>query len=188
MPEMRLKAFRTGARVLPLDGVMRTNKIGLSALILILGVTLQGTPAEAPGDMAAAVRQRDAAFWKAYNACDVKAMSEFFTEDVEFYHDRGGTTLGHPAFVAALRDDLCGSRDSTLRREAVAGTVHVFPMKKNDVVYGAIFSGEHVFYVKPKGKAELLDGRAKFTHLWTLKDGVWKMSRIFSYDHGPAVR
>ena len=56
------------------------------------------------------------------------------------------------------------------------------------MVYGAILSGEHVFYVRQKGKPEVLDGRAKFTHLWLLKDGVWKMSRVLSYDHGPAVR
>ena len=147
---------------------MRENAIRLSILVLALGAARPAAPAEtSPTDVAAAVRQRDGAFWKAYNACDVPAMSEFFTEDVEFYHDRGGATLGHPAFVAALQQGLCGNPDSQLRREAVDGTVHVFPMKKNDVVYGAILSGEHVFYVKQKGKAEFLDGRAKFTHLWT---------------------
>jgi ketosteroid isomerase-like protein len=168
---------------------MRKNAIRLSSLALVLGAALHTAAAEnPPTDVSAAVRQRDGAFWKAYNACDVPAMAEFFTEDVEFYHDRGGATLGHPAFVAALREGLCGNPDSTLRREAVDGTVHVFPMKKNDVVYGAILSGEHVFYVRQKGKPERLDGRAKFTHLWTVKDGVWKMSRVLSYDHGPALR
>jgi len=167
---------------------MRKNTIRLSTLTLVLGVASLGASADASGDVSAAVLQRDGTFWKAYNTCDVKAMSEFFTEDVEFYHDRGGLTLGHPALMATLRDNLCGNPDSTLRREAVEGTVHVFPMKKNDVVYGAVLSGEHVFYVKQKGKAEFLDGRAKFMDLWTLKDGVWKMSRVLSYDHGPAVR
>ena len=168
---------------------MRTHAIRRSTLILVLGAALHAAAAEnPPTDVSTAVLQRDGAFWKAYNACDVPAMAAFFTEDVEFYHDRGGPTLGHPAFVAALKEGLCGNPDSTLRREAVDGTVHVFPLKKNDVVYGAILSGEHVFYVRQKGKPELLDGRAKFTHLWLLKDGVWKMSRVLSYDHGPAVR
>jgi ketosteroid isomerase-like protein len=168
---------------------MRTNTIRLSTLVLVLGAALRAAAAENPTpDVSAAVLQRDGAFWKAYNACDVPAMAEFFTEDVEFYHDRGGLTLGHPSLVDALRQSLCGNPDSRLRREAVEGTVHVFPMKKNDVVYAAILSGEHVFYVKQKGKAEFLDGRAKFMDLWTLKDGVWKMSRVLSYDHGPAVR
>jgi hypothetical protein len=135
-----------------------------------------------------AVMARDGAFWAAYNKCDVPAMAEFFTEDVEFYHDRGGVTRGHADFVKELRDRLCGNPDSRLRREAVEGTVRLFPLKKDDVVYGAILSGEHVFYVLDKGKADRLDGRARFTDLWMLKDGVWKMSRILSFDHGPAVR
>ena len=157
-------------------------------LILVLGLALHGASADAPGDVSGAVRQRDALFWKAYNACDVKGMGEFFTEDVEFYHDRGGVTRGHASLVTTLREGLCSNPDSTLRREAVAGTVHVFPMKENDVVYGAILAGEHVFYVKQKGKPEFLDGRAKFMDLWTLEGAVWKMSRVLSYDHGPAVR
>lgn len=167
------------------------NAIRLSVLTLMLGAAaaLPSAAADAASpDVSAAVLQRDGLFWKAYNECDVKAMAGFFTEDVEFYHDRGGVTLGHPSLMDTLRQSLCGSPDSRLRREAVAGTVHVFPMKKNDVVYGAILSGEHVFYVKQKDKPEFLDGRAKFMDLWTLKDGVWKMSRILSYDHGPAVR
>ena len=167
---------------------MRKSAMRLSSLVLLLGVAVHSTAADTPGDVSGAVLQRDGLFWKAYNACDVKGMAEFFTEDVEFYHDRGGVTLGHPALVAALREGLCSNPSSTLRREAVDGTVHVFPLKKNDVVYGAILSGEHVFYVKEKGKPEFLDGRAKFTDLWMLKDGTWKMSRILSFDHGPAVR
>jgi hypothetical protein len=140
-----------------------------------------GTP-----DPSAAVLERDRLFWKAYNACDVKTMGEFFTEDVEFYHDRGGMTLGLANLVGSLRTNLCSNPDWRLRREPVEGTVRVFPLKKDNVVYGAILSGEHLFYILESGKPESLDGRARFTHLWTLKDGTWRMARVFSYDHGPA--
>ncbi len=51
-----------------------------------------------------------------------------------------------------------------------------------------MLTGEHVFYIIEKGKPEYLDGLAKFTHLWLLKDGSWKMSRILSFDHGPAIK
>jgi hypothetical protein len=43
-----------------------------------------------------------------------------------------------------------------------------------------------VFYIKEAGRDEFLDGHAKFTHVWLLKDGAWKMSRVLSYSHGPA--
>ena len=131
---------------------------------------------------------KDAAFWVAYNKCDVPAFRPMFTDDVEFYHDKSGPTVGLDNFMNALKTGLCGNPDLYLRREAVPNTVKVFPMEKTGVIYGAIISGEHVFYVNQKGKAEFLDGRAKFMQLWTVKDGVWKMSRILSYDHGPANR
>jgi hypothetical protein len=112
-------------------------------------------------------------------------MQRFFTTDVEFYHDKGGVTLGLEKLMATTKKNLCGPNDFRLRREAVPGTVKVFPLQNGEVIYGAIISGEHVFYIKEGGK-ERLDGLAKFTHLWLLNNGVWKMTRVLSYDHGPA--
>lgn len=162
----------------------------LIALLALLGAAASPVRSAdpAPDDPTRAVLEGDRVFWAAYNRCDVPAMTPFFTDDVEFYHDRGGLTAGLNDFGRALREGLCGNPNSHLRREAVEGTVHLYPLKKNGAVYGAILSGEHVFYVVDKGKPEYLDGRARFTHVWLVKDGVWKMSRILSFDHGPAVR
>ncbi len=77
---------------------------------------------------------------------------------------------------------MCGNPDWRLRREVIEGTVNVFPM--NNI--GAIISGEHVFYIQESGKSEHLDGYGKFMQLWVFKNNEWKMSRVFSYDHGPA--
>jgi hypothetical protein len=128
----------------------------------------------------------DSLFWTAYNNCDIEKMQQYFTDDVEFYHDKGGLTLGVGNLVTSLRKNLCGNGGLKLRREAVKGSIKVFPLQGSDVIYGAIISGEHVFYVLEKGKEERLDGLAKFTNVWILSGNVWKMSRIFSYDHGPA--
>lgn len=128
---------------------------------------------------------QDSLFWMAYNSCDTMQMQKFFTSDVEFYHDKGGITLGLEKLMVTTKSNLCGPNDFRLRREAVPGTVKVFPLQSADVIYGAIISGEHVFYIRQGGK-ERLDGLAKFTHLWLLKDGSWKMTRVLSYDHGPA--
>jgi hypothetical protein len=167
---------------------MKKSRIHRCALLLVLCAMGGPVSAEDGPQDAAAVLQRDSLFWKAYNVCDVKSMGEFFTEDVEFYHDRGGPSLGIASLIGETRDHLCGNPDSRLRREPVEGTVRLFPLRKANVVYGAVLAGEHVFYVLDKGKPERLDGRARFTHLWLLKDGAWRMSRILSYDHGPVVR
>jgi hypothetical protein len=138
-------------------------------------------------DPVAPVQAREDAFWKAYNACDTAAFRAFFTADVEFYHDRGGPTIGLDALDTALAKNLCGSA-SKLRREAVPETLRWSILRSGDTIYGAIVAGEHVFYVREPGKAEFLDGRARFLTLWLLKDGAWKMARLVSYDHGPATR
>jgi hypothetical protein len=132
--------------------------------------------------------QKDSLFWVAYNKCDVESRSSVLTDDVEFYHDKGGPSFGRDTLMAVIKKNLCGSGNFRLRRAAVKGTVNVFVMRANNNVYGAIISGEHVFYVNEKGKEEFLDGRARFAQLWMLKDGQWKMSRILSYDHHEAPK
>lgn len=132
------------------------------------------------------ILSKDSLFWESYNNCDTEKFKQFFTDDVEFYHDKGGLTNGLENLTASFKKNLCDNDSFGLRREAVAGTVKVFPLQKSNLIYGAIISGEHVFYVLDKNKKERLDGLAKFTHVWILKDSVWKMNRVLSYDHGPA--
>jgi hypothetical protein len=144
--------------------------------------------ADAPDPTTATVQDRERVFWSAYNDCAVASMPALIAEDVEFYHDRGGVTLGRDALVESVRKNLCSNPDYRIRREEVAGTVRVFTLKKEGVVYGAVVSGEHTFDIVEKGKPPVRDGLARFTTLWLLRDGAWRMSRVLSYDHGPAVR
>ena len=133
--------------------------------------------------LTATIIRLDSAFWKAYNNCDTAQFKNFVTDDVEFYHDKGGITTGSVALIESIDKNICGSANSHLRREAVAGTVNVYPMQNGDEIYAAVISGEHVFYMAEKGKPEYQSGAANFTHLWLLKNDVWKMSRILSYNH-----
>lgn len=137
--------------------------------------------------LAATILKRDSLFWLSYNTCDTAGNKQFFTSDVEFYHDKGGLTSGAENLSASMKKNLCGANTFRLRREAVEGSVHVFPLRNAEGIYGAILSGEHVFYIIEKEKGEHLDGRANFTHVWVRQNNVWKMSRILSYDHRPAT-
>lgn len=133
-------------------------------------------------DLSRTILRLDSLFWQAYNACDADKMETFFTEDLEFYHDKGGLTTPRSKMIESVRKGMCGNTNWRLRREAVAGSVRVFPLNN----YGAILSGEHVFYINETGKKERLDGLARFTHVWQFRNNEWKMSRVLSYDHGPA--
>src|SRR5450631_3277996 len=64
----------------------------------------------------------DSAFWNAYNHCDTAQFKNFVTDDVEFYHDKGGITTGSVALIESIDKNICGSPNSHLIREAVAGT------------------------------------------------------------------
>ncbi|MEI9920906.1 MAG: nuclear transport factor 2 family protein [Bacteroidota bacterium] len=139
-------------------------------------------------DITRLITTKDSLFWVSYNSCDTEFMKQFISDDVEFYHDKGGVTNGGENLVNTIKKNLCSNDAYRLRREAVKGTVKVFPLRDNNVVYGAIISGEHVFYILENGKPEFLDGLAKFSQLWILKNNEWKMTRILSYDHGPAVK
>ena len=154
-------------------------------VVLVLMSTAADVSARADDDPAATILALDGQFWTAYNACDVDAQRRHFADDVEFYHDKGGATFGVDPLIDTTRKNLCSGSTRT-RREAVEGTVHVFPMRRDGVLYGAILSGDHRFYVREGDHPEALTGIAKFTHLWLLNDGTWKMARVLSYDHRPA--
>lgn len=121
------------------------------------------------------VKEKDSQFWKAYNKCDVNSMVSYLTSDLEFYHDKSGLTKGLETFKKSIETGLCANGPQ-LKRVVKEGSVEIFPL--NGV--GAIIRGEHYFYIGDRA-----DGLAKFTHVWTNKNGEWKMSRVLSYDHQP---
>lgn len=142
---------------------------------------LVASQAAAQADWEAGARQADDAYWSAYNQSDPVKMNAFLADDVEFYHDRGGTLIGKKA-LSAVNDKMQTDEDK-IRRQAVPGSVKFFPMRKDDAIYGVLVTGEHQFFVTPKGKPEFAVGRAYFTQLMLLQDKSWKISRIFSYEH-----
>ena len=102
-----------------------------------------------------------------------------FTDDLEFYHDRGGVTLSKKSFLEALKNNFCNEANPKLRRELVKASMKVYPLSN----YGALQVGDHNFYITEKGKSERLSGIAKFAHLWKFENGEWKISRVLSFDH-----
>src|SRR5271168_2903670 len=50
-------------------------------------------------ELVKAITTLDAALFDAYNTCNLEKFGSFIAEDVEFYHDQGGVTLGRAALV-----------------------------------------------------------------------------------------
>ena len=120
--------------------------------------------------------------------CDTAEFRGLLADDVEFYHDKGGFNVRNADdFVAIVAKNCAERKDPKAwrsRRELVKESLHIDP----DPGHGAIEAGEHLFYER-KGLdgAEKLAGRARFAQLWVLgADGQWRLSRVFSFGHGPA--
>lgn len=76
----------------------------------------------------------------------------------------------------SIKTNLCGKR----RRDLVAGSTEVHPMDN----YGALQIGVHLFC--EAGEKPCLPGKsgaAKFIHLWHNENGIWRITRVLSYDH-----
>ncbi len=120
-----------------------------------------------------AISALDTALFDAYNKCDLVAFKNLLADDVEFYHDQGGVTLGAQALTDSVKNNICGG---DVRRDLVPGTFEAHHMKG----YGAIEIGVHRF-AHPKSNRPA--GEGKFITLWQYKDGAWKVARALSFDH-----
>ena len=157
--------------------------------LVIVGLAFNAANAQTSSDsITRVVLQKDSLFWTDYNNCGIDDMMQFVADDIEFYHDKNGILTGKENFRNTLQKNLCGNNGFRLRREAVKRSVSVFPMASRDALYGAIITGEHLFYVLENGKKERPDGIGKFMNLWILENGRWKMSRVLSYDHRPTLQ
>ncbi len=125
------------------------------------------------------IAELDKAVFDSYNTCDIELHKTFFTDDLEFYHDKAGLTLSLKRFVENTEKYICAKDRAKVRRELVTGSLKVYPMNN----YGAISIGEHRFYQTDVGQKERVTSIAKFVCLWKKVGDQWKMSRALSYDH-----
>jgi hypothetical protein len=130
----------------------------------------------APDELFRTIASLDSALFDAYNRCDLEKFATFIADDVEFYHDKTGLSRSRQSLLEALKNNICGK----VRRELIAGTLEVYPLHG----FGAVEIGVHRFCDPKLGKCGEGSGAAKFIHLWQNKDGVWKITRVISYDHG----
>ena len=152
-------------------------------LVLLSGafvpVDAQAVPSldsmKSPEEVTRVITTLDKQLFDAYNTCNIERLGTFFTDDLEFYHDKTGLAVGKQPFLDSIKKNICGK----VTRELVAGSLEVYPLHG----FGAVEIGVHRFH-HPGDDSNV--GEAKFVHLWQYKDGAWKISRVISYDHGVA--
>lgn len=114
-----------------------------------------------------------------FNTCDIKQYEVLLSDNLKFYHDKDGIS-DRTKFLRDLKNGLCKSPETRqVKRVLVKESTEIFPLYKNNVIYGAIQNGEHLFYENPENKPSA----AKFTNVWMLENGEWKLTASLSFDH-----
>jgi hypothetical protein len=122
------------------------------------------------------IKALDARLFDAYNKCDLSTLGSLVSDDLEFYHDQTGLMVGRAPFLSAIQQNICGKVQRTL----IDNTLEVYPLKN----YGAVELGIHRFH-HPNDPANV--GDAKFVMLWHNDNGVWKITRVISYQHNEGL-
>ena len=134
------------------------------------------------------IAARDAEFFQLSftGRCEFERFRSMLADDIEFYHDRGGFNARRPEDSSpspappapSATIPAPGARGASWCRKAF--------MSMRVPGWGAIETGEHLSYEREGVDGEeRLAGRAQ---LWVLGPaGPWRLSRVFSYAHGPAA-
>jgi hypothetical protein len=120
------------------------------------------------------IAHMDSVLFNAFNKRDSETLKNVFDESMEFYHDKGGLT-NYAQNMESFKNLF--TNDNGVQRKLVEGSMEVYPVKD----YGAIQVATHTFCHKENGRDDC--GTFKFLHIWQKKDGVWKLTRVASYDH-----
>ena len=147
------------------------------ALFILLPIIAAAQPLDkikSQAELDRVILALDKAVFDAYNRCELDKFGSFLSDDVEFYHDQGGVTLGKEKLVESVKNNICGK----VTRELLPGTSQVHLMKG----IGAVQMGTHLFHHPGHDDTEPV-GEGKFISLWRYQDGAWKMTRAVSYDH-----
>lgn len=116
-----------------------------------------------------------------FNTCDIKQFEILLSDNLKFYHDKDGIS-DKTKFLYDLKNGLCESPETRqVKRILVKESTEIFPLSKNGVLYGAVHNGEHLFYEERESQP----GIAKFSNVWQLENGEWKLTTSFSFDHQP---
>lgn len=117
-----------------------------------------------------------------FNNCDLNAINEAVSEKFEFFHDQAGIMHTKSVFMGSIRDGIC-KLSYRPKRVLIQNSVDIYPLTKDGVIYGAIQNGIHQFYALENNNTEKLTSNARFSHLWTLENKRWKLSKALSFDH-----
>lgn len=161
---------------------MQFSRSGIKIIVVVISAVLFTNPTIAQEKKLAPTSQNlfneiakmDSVMFSAFNTQNMNKFKPLFTTDLEWYQDNGGLIPYKKVFENFAK---MFKNEFKLTRQLVRESLEVHPIKG----YGAIEIGVHQFRHIENGKEEL--GTFKFLMIWQKKNGLWKISRVISYDH-----
>ena len=157
---------------------LRPTLFLLTAAIWLVSFSTQAQDVQAPvykpDDPALfeTIARMDSLFFGDYNTCTVhlQEYADFYAEDLEFYHDKGGYMHSKKEVVDGTQKNICGK----VTRHLIPGTLEIYPIAN----YGAIEIGYHYFRNSAEPNAVPHPGR--FVITWHKTPEGWKITRVIS--------
>ncbi len=112
----------------------------------------------------------DKEFFDAYNRCDLEKQADMYSNDIEFFHDKGGFMTSKQDILDATERNICGKVTRTL----IEPSVEVYPIHN----YGAVQIGFHQYYNNQEPDAASIP--VKFVIVWNNENGQWKIKKVIS--------
>ncbi|MCC2615388.1 nuclear transport factor 2 family protein [Aestuariibacter halophilus] len=142
--------------------------------ILLIGSLMVCASLHAKQSLYDTIAQLDTQLFSAANAGQLDRVMDYFSNDLEFYHDTGG--LGdYQQTRNSLQQMFASPHHPT--RTLVEGSMAVYPIQD----FGAIQTGKHRFCHEENGKQDC--GTFDFVHIWQHTPEGWKIRRVVSYGH-----
>ncbi len=113
----------------------------------------------------------DSTFFQAYNTCDLDKQAAIYSDNIEFYHDKGGLMTSKQEILDGTEKYVCGK----VTRELVKGSIEVYPIKD----FGAIEMGLHKFHNNTE-KADPPSHASKFIIFWKNDANKWTITKVVS--------
>lgn len=151
-------------------------------LLVISALTTFGQ-VEPSSELYRNIRVKDSLLFNiGFNNCDIRQFENLVSENFEFYHDQAGITNSKGEFISGIQNGLC-KLSYKPKRVLSKNKMEVYPLENNGVLYGAIQTGIHNFYAVEDNQSEYLTSIAKFTHVWIIENGDFKLANGLSYNH-----
>ena len=151
--------------------------------LVLFSITLNYGQIDESSELFVELKKADSIFFeRGFNLCDMEYLEQHIAQDLKFYHDQSGFQ-NREIFFENTRKYICSNPDQKPIRKLKTGSLIVFPLYNNGILYGAIQKGVHHFYIREKGKPDRWTSTADFTTVWVKEKNKWVMSEVLSYNH-----